>query len=445
MSRRSAEQSARWLALWIACATGQAAADDAQLRVMTHLDPGPAVVVGETLQLQVDVLTNTWFTGAATLPDLDLPGAQVMAPGGEAQHLNLELQGQAFYGMRYTYRITPTQAQDFVIAPFTVRATPGQASAELSAQTAALHFSASQPAGFSPGEHVLVAQGVRLTQTLIPSATPLKVGDSLTRELTLQADGPLGMALPAPALVAVDGLDRYLKTPQVGNLDDGRGSISGGQRIDRATYRIQREGRFSLPPVQVKWWDSRQHRAQVTQVPEYTFKASASSAAPPVFAIAEDLKRLGRGDSIRLSQRVLGLGLLVIVLGLGLYLIRPWWQRARQAWQRRRRARQAAWLGSSAWAWRQVPGQLQQRPGQLGALYLWARRQHLGLGLGALGSRLQHLLRACYGREATPDPALDQLRQALPELHRHSASRAARPAQPYPLRPLNPGQEKDFP
>jgi hypothetical protein len=47
---------------------------------------------------------------------------------------------------------------------------------------------------------VLVAQGLRLTQQIVNSATPLKVGDSVTRQLTLQADGALAMSLPTPSL-----------------------------------------------------------------------------------------------------------------------------------------------------------------------------------------------------------------------------------------------------
>ena len=56
---------------------------------------------------------------------------------------------------------------------------------------------------------------------------------------------------------------------------------------------------------------------------------------------------------------------------------------------------------------------------------------------------VQHLLRACYGREANPAQALRQLQQSLPALRRHGARQATH--QPHGLRPLNPGQEKDFP
>lgn len=132
-----------------------------------------------------------------------------------------------------------------------------------------LHFVAQQPPGFKPGEPVLVAQGVRFTQMLKQSSPTLKVGDTLTRQLTLQADGALAMALPAPSLGEVDGLKRYPKTPQVSNLDDGRGRLNG------ASYR-------------------------------------------PVFSIAQDLKQLGQQGRFHLSRHWLMLGALLAILATAL-------------------------------------------------------------------------------------------------------------------------------
>ena len=115
-------------ALVLLMCVGLAQANEPQLLVQARLVPGDAVVVGETLQLQVDVLTDSWFTRGASLPELNLDGTDVTPPNGEAGHLSQTIQGQTFSGLRYTYRITPTQAQAFSIAPLTVSATPAQAS-----------------------------------------------------------------------------------------------------------------------------------------------------------------------------------------------------------------------------------------------------------------------------------------------------------------------------
>jgi hypothetical protein len=345
--------------------------------------------------------------------------------------------------MRYSYLITPNQARGFDIPALTVQATPGQASHALSAQSQPLHFNAAQPPGFQPGEAVLVAQALRFTQKTLNSATPLKVGDSITRELTLQADGALAMSLPTPTLDDIKGLSRYPKTPQIRNLDDGRGNFNGGQRIDSVTYRIDTEGHYSLPSVELKWWDASSQQTRTATVPAVTFDAAANSAYKPVFSITEDLKKLGQQNRLHLSGHWFGLLALVLaVVALG-WFSRPLVRRAHLKWQARRRARHAAWLESADYAWRQIPAQIEGKPAQLNALYLWTRRSRHGLKLTGLGPRLQTFLRACYGREPDKEQALRQIGESLSTLH--SQAGRNRESVSCALHPLNPVHEKDFP
>lgn len=306
-------------------------AAEPQLRVQAQLIPGASVVVGEQLQVQVDVLTDTWFTAAATLPPLKLDGARVQAPGGEAEHTTQVIDGKTFYGMRYAYRITPNVAQRFTVPALTVSAQPGQASAPLSAQSAPLTFEATQPPGFAPGEPVLVASDLRLSQTL--AATDLRVGDSLTRTLTLQADDTPALSLPPPSAAGLSGLRLYPQAPIISNLDDGRGAITGGQRIDRLVYRVQQGGHFSLPAISVKWWDSRHHRLQLAQLPALTFDAQAASAYTPTFSVADDLKALGQHSRWQLSRQWMvwiAAGVLLVLAG---YLLHGLWPRVPPLWR----------------------------------------------------------------------------------------------------------------
>ncbi|WP_077045430.1 BatD family protein [Pseudomonas sp. KK4] len=442
LARESARSITKKIGALLITLISTTALAEPDLRVIATVQPDTPMV-GSLVELQLDVLTDTWFTDAPTLPDLKLPGALVMPPDGHAEHLNQTLDGKAFNGMRYSYRITPNVAQGFDIPALTVQATPGQATTVLSAQSQPLHFTAAQPPGFKPGEPALVAQGLRLTQKTINSATPLKVGDSVTRELTLQADGALAMSLPTPSLGDVHGLSGYPKTPQISNLDDGRGHFTGGQRIDTVTYRIDSAGHYSLPPLEVKWWDAVTQETRTAQVPAVEFDAAANSAYKPVFSIAQDLKKLGQQHRLHVSGTLFSLLALLSVLVLLAWFSRPFIQRARLRWQARRQARHTQWLQSADYAWQQIPPQLDGQPPQLSALYLWTRRSRKGLKLTGLGPRLQALLRACYGRAPTKDQALHQLKDSLTTLHSQAEhnKQSVAPA----LRPLNPIHEKDFP
>ena len=419
-----------------------ASAAEPQLKIHAHLQPAEGAMVGGLVELQVDVLTDTWFTSAASLPELKLDGALVTPPDGRAQHLNQTIDGQSFSGLRYSYLITPNVARRFDIPPLTVSATPGQASNAINAHSQPLHFSAAQPPGFKPGETPLVASDVRLSQSLINSATPLKTGDSVTRQLTLQADGALAMALPIPPLAEVDGLSRYPQTPRVNRLDDGRGNVLGGQRIDAVTYRIDKAGAYTLPDIAVKWWDVKTQQSRIAQVPAVTFEAAANSAYKPVFSITDDLRQLGR-DNVHVSARwLLWLALLSVFVGAG-YWLHPVVLRARRQWLARKHARQLAREQSADYAWQQINPQLQARPAQLSAVYVWLRRRRLGLQLVNAGPRLQGLLRGLYGRDPQTEQTLVQLRQSLTTLHSQVEQQPRRPASA--LRPLNPVQERELP
>jgi hypothetical protein len=419
-----------------------ASAAEPQLKIQAHLQPAEGAMVGGLVELQVDVLTDTWFTSAATLPALKLDGALVTPPDGQAQHLNQTIDGQSFSGLRYSYLITPNVAKRYDIPALTVSATPGQATTTLSAQSQPLHFNAAQPPGFNPGETPLVASGLRLSQSVINTTTPLKVGDSITRQLTLQADGALAMVLPEPSMADMAGLSRYPQTPQITALDDGRGSVLGGQRIDVVTYRIDKAGAYTLPAIAVKWWDVKSRQTRSAQVPAVTFEAVADTRYKPVFAISDDLRQLGRNTLHVSTHWLLWLTLLAVCIGAGFWL-RPHLLRAHRQWQARRHARQLAWERSPDFAWQQIGPQLQARPAQLSALYLWLRRSRLGLQLVNAGPRLQGLLRSLYGRDPHPEQTLVQLRQSLTTLHSQAAQQQRKPATA--LRPLNPVQEREFP
>jgi hypothetical protein len=440
-------------ALLLCCLLPQlAGADDApQLRVESRLQPSGTATVGGTLQLQVDVLVDSWFTSPPKLPELQLPGALVRAPGGEAEHLTEQRDGKPFFGMRYRYLITPNLAQRYDIPALTIRVTPGQASAEMSATTAPLSFTASLPPGFAVGQPVLVAQALRFAQQVSRSAEPLKVGDMVTRELRLEADGAQAMQLPPPALAEVAGLRPYPQSPQVSDLDDGRGAVSGGRRIDRIAYRIERPGRYQLPAIALKWWDAGAGQARSASVPAVTFEVQAGSRYQAPFSVAEDLKRLGQGARLHLSRHWLTLAALLVAGALFWRFGRPLGRRALAAWRRRQAAQHAAWLASPAYAWQQAQDQLAKQPPQLGALYLWVRRSRGGASLLAfarhldpgLAQRLQHLLGQRFGRQANSSEHLTGLVQPLEALHERAGRLHPSPADAHALRPLNPRRPTD--
>ena len=87
------------------------------------------------------------------------------------------------------------------------------------------------------------------------------------------------------------------------------------------SYRIEREGDFSLPAISVKWWDSVKRTVHTSQVPAITFKAIANSSYTPVFSVVEDLRQLGQPTRLYLPGSVLAAGSVLLLAALA-YLSR---------------------------------------------------------------------------------------------------------------------------
>lgn len=433
-----------WLLLGFLMAWPALAEEGPRVIVESRLVPDQQITVGGTVELEVDLLVETWFTAAPQLPALQLPGAVVTPPGGEALHLNQQRDGTPFFGLRFTYRITPQQAGDFDIPALDIQVQPGQADGPRRVQSQAQHFSATQPSGLAEGEQALVAQQLTFTQQVSYSHQPLRVGDSITRQLSIRAEGAQAMLIPAPALIEIDGLKRYLETPQVAPMSDGRGNVSGGQRDDSATYVVNESGDFSLPAIELKWWDSA-GQVHTANVPEVTFEATGGSTYQAPFSLAEDLRRLGHRGRLHIAHHWLLFSALLVVFVLALFFGRPWLQRARQWLQRQRAARQQAWLASPAYAWQQTQQQLSATPARLDALYLWIRRSGGDSSLQQFGRRLpeplaQRLLALVGARYATsaPTASTDELRQTLGEARQAFEASHAKTIHPAALQPLNP-------
>jgi len=430
--------------LLLICLAGQVHAADPEVRVQARLVPDTTIMTGATVNLEVDLLVDTWVTDAPVLPALQLSGAVVSPPGGEAQHLNQQIDGKTFFGLRYRYQITPTVAQRFSIPALAFQVQPGPTSTVMTVNSQPLAFEAKGPAS-TAGEQRLVAQQVELTQAIEPSHSPLRAGDSVTRRLHLKAPGAQAMLIPPPQFAEVEGLKRYVQTPRVTPLSDGRGGSLGGQREDSVSYVATAAGHYSLPAIEVQWWDAATGEPHTATVPAVEVVAEAGTYQAP-FSLAADLRALGQGAKVSIASHWLwGLALLA-VLGVLAWVGR---ERGRAAWQgvRRWRARrQQAWLESPGYALRQARQQCASQPARLDGLYLWVRRSS---GRRTLSSSehpsaehpqndLLAFFKAAYGAHATQGPSLEQRKHLLQRLQHGAAAELARSPGKHGLQDLNP-------
>lgn len=428
--------------LCLLCSLSVSAAPE--VRVQNRLVGADSAVVGGTVQMQVDVLVDTWLTAAPQLPTLELQGAVVASPNGEATHLTEQQDGKTFFGLRFLYLITPQLAQRFDIPALAIQVEAGQGSGTLTIQSQPQSFSAQALEGMSD-ERVLVARQVELTQEITPSHVPLRVGDSVTRRVHVRAEGAQALLIPPPAFVEINGLKRYVQTPDVHPLSDGRGGVIGGARDDAVTYVVSEAGDFRLPAIALSWWDLSAGMSRSLAADAFEFQVRAASGYQAPFSIDDYLRALNRQVPLRLSGHWPLQGGALLVVALGLFVGRRWVSLLLAAVRRWRKKYQRRWLESPEFAWRLAKRQLSARPAQLSGLYLWLRRCTGRRGMsGALAERSvaagkawSAFLGARYGREHSRD-ATEAPETWLPELKRRVTGQTKAARSRAGLKSLNP-------
>ncbi|EGH32910.1 hypothetical protein PSYJA_29733, partial [Pseudomonas syringae pv. japonica str. M301072] len=131
-----------------------------------------------------------------------------------------------------------------------------------------------KPADYPADVAWLPARSINLEENWSPEPGTTQVGDSLTRTLTLKAEGLAGAQLPPLPPTEVPGLRRYPDQPQLRNLPSERGLI--GTREEREALVPARAGAIDLPAVEVTWWNTREDRLEHSSLPARTLQISVN-------------------------------------------------------------------------------------------------------------------------------------------------------------------------
>lgn len=318
------------------------AAVPSPVRVRVHQEPVGTLMQGETARIVVDVLTSDFFTDAPVLPELRIDGAYLSLSAETPGHLVETVDGQTWSGVSRTYLITPLMSGTMAIPSFEVTAHLGAQHTPVSVQTQPLSLQVQAlvlPAGVTEAP---IARSLKITQTITPGHAGLHVGDTVTRRIEISAEGAPAMMLPPSTFAPVDGLTMYPASPVVRDAVDNHGGFVGGNRVDTASYVIDHRGRYTLPPVTVRWMDSRTHEWRESTVPAVRFHAWWGAANKPRFALPQRgfMPRLIGWFSSDAGLAVMTLGALAALA----WYFRAWcarqWQRWR-AWRYRYRHREA--------------------------------------------------------------------------------------------------------
>jgi hypothetical protein len=120
------------------------------------------------------------------------------------------------------------------------------------------------------GEDWLPANNVAIIESWSSSPLQLEVGKSVTRTIAVTANGLLSAQLPEIGSNAPEGIQVYPDQPELDDKENSSGVI--GKRIESIAIIPTRAGEFTLPAVDITWWDVEENRQRIASLPAKTIK-----------------------------------------------------------------------------------------------------------------------------------------------------------------------------
>lgn len=129
------------------------------------------------------------------------------------------------------------------------------------------------PASFK-GRHWLPAAKLQLEESWSTIPPETRVGEPITRTLSIKAEGVTMGTLPdlAEKAAGLADLQRYPDQPSLSE-EHGAGGLNSVRR-EKTAFIPMKDGDYPIPGIEIAWWNTDTDRMEVARVPERLLKAS---------------------------------------------------------------------------------------------------------------------------------------------------------------------------
>ncbi|WGL17284.1 BatD family protein [Microbulbifer bruguierae] len=238
--------------------------------------------VQEQLLVKVRLYTTVGLHDIATDP-LQVPGAHVEKVDEQRYERRIDGVGHAVYEL--TYAVFPESSGELNIPALNYVAVTGRRDPfslfNRNAQRVRLRTEAKtvqvepKPDSYS-GTHWLPAASLGIVQSWSKDPEEFKVGEPITRIITLRGEGLRAAQLPPLPPLDIEGLKTYPDQPQKEDQPGANGIT--GTRIETTAIVATKPGDYQLPAITITWWDNKTGRQRATQLPAFRFTVSGAAA-----------------------------------------------------------------------------------------------------------------------------------------------------------------------
>lgn len=266
---------------------------DEQVRVDLELDKN-SLYVQEQLLLTVKLISQVNLSQAEMQP-LDIKNAILIPLSDKPKQYVATTNGKQHLILEHNYAVFPQTSGELVIPSVIYSVVPAverdlwndpfgrNRNNILRIPTEEKHITVKAVPQQAAGKVWQPANNLTLNETWSSSLDQLKMGEPVTRTITISAEGLTGGQIAPLPTTSVDGLTFYPDQPQNSDAKNAKGIA--GTRVETMAIIPNHGGDFTLPEVKVDWWDSKTQSIQSATLPAKTLHVlggAATSTAPQI-------------------------------------------------------------------------------------------------------------------------------------------------------------------
>ncbi|WP_343550346.1 oxygen tolerance domain protein [Pantoea sp.] len=248
-----------------------------ELVAPAHLVPGQPVTVAITFW------TDSWFNPPPQWPEMVIENGNLLSTPLPNQLVTRNSGGVSWSGIRMERQILTWDQGSLRlpavdVAMQSANQPPKTVSLPELAKAVVWPVDVRQPDRFLPASKLELTQQWKIYRAV--EDKQLHVGDVIERVVTLRANDVIAAQIPQ-LLYAIPGTDTQRLPAANSDLTQGRDEIVGAQRQERLRYLPAQPGELTIPPLRLRWWDTRQQQWQLAELPgaHYAFAAARSAGS----------------------------------------------------------------------------------------------------------------------------------------------------------------------
>ena len=263
---------------------------DGAIGVRAYTEPEEQVWLGQLTRLTVEVRTSIWFTDAPRYPDIQVGGAIALLPGQFGSNSTERVGGVTYAVQRRSYLVFPQRAGRLDLPAIDVQfatQTVDGPSGPLSLQTEPLALEVRFPQEAQDVQHFVTTPQLRIDERYDRAFEELQAGDAIVRTVSVSASDTLALLLPELSFGAPDGISVYPSQPEMNDAIN-RG-VYRGERTESVTYMLEEAGDFTLPEIELHWWNPETEELHRERLDEVSFSVAAGPSVGAVDEIVEEV------------------------------------------------------------------------------------------------------------------------------------------------------------